>query len=149
MRWYRPLRAGTARERSPVLMLSVKKSIRISGRRREEMVSGCWRRLRRDLRCVWFMGLLMRFVMLLAEVVPSLAFFAFGILATCLSRYCSCPAHSDCGLRFGMSAALRRSFDFLITSWRNGKCTVRARASISSTASPNRCLELSPVPTSF
>ena len=39
MRWKRPVRAGTERERSDVDRESVKKSRRISGRRREEIVS--------------------------------------------------------------------------------------------------------------
>ena len=40
MRWKRPVRAGTDIDRSGESRLSVKKSIRISGRRREEMVVG-------------------------------------------------------------------------------------------------------------
>ena len=60
MSWKRPWRAGTARERSggQSERQSVKKSIRISGRLREERTVGSWSFLRRAFFCGLLIGAL-------------------------------------------------------------------------------------------
>jgi hypothetical protein len=60
MRWNNPVRAGTESERSERLRLSVKKSMSISGRRKEDMTVGDCRERRMVFLWVMVMGPEMR-----------------------------------------------------------------------------------------